>query len=147
MAIEYADTIIVTLDSLRKVQRAQRVTYDSGIVSPNESKLIEALGPVASILGLVFIKSTPAGLAAGVISLFSTMLLPSDKSILKAQVYEGYWQLGYMIDFMEDNPKYDKIEILLPFIEYTVNSGPLRFITGRGVIKKAHTSAGWIVLE
>ncbi len=143
MAREYISKVIVNLDQLRKIQRGQRTIYDSGIVNPNSNTLIAGLSGVVSILALAFIRSTPVGVAAGVISLASGMT-SSEKDILKNLVYSGYWHLGYMDDFMVDHPNYDLIEMELPFLEYTVDKEPIRFIQGKGMITRVHTKNGWI---
>ncbi|MBY9081143.1 hypothetical protein D3C81_1520540 [compost metagenome] len=141
---EYTATLTLSLDSVRKTERAQRVIYDSGLVSPNQNTLATGLSYSASILGIVFFLSTPASLAAGVVSLVSS-LVENDKAVLQSMVYSGYWNLGYLEDFLVDNPNYDLIEVTLPFIEYETKG--VRFITGKGVVNRVHsTSGGWTLL-
>lgn len=146
MATEYAQKQIFTLDSLRKAQRAQRCMYDSGIVSPNSGALEGQLSTLTAVLGIFAASSTPASLALGVVSLATDMLSYGEKEILKNMVYEGQWQLGYMDDFMVDNPKFDRIEINLPWIEYNVNGKAIKFITGKGVITRCHSGSGWEIV-
>ena len=60
-------------------------------------------------------------------------------------VYKGYWNLGYLEDFLVDNPNYDLLEVNLHFIEY--ETAEVRFITGNGVVTRVHsTSGGWQIL-
>lgn len=141
---EYTEKIIVNLDQLRKIQRAQRVVYDKGIVKLSSNELLTGLGAVATVLGLIFVASTPAGVLAGVTGIVSGMSY-SQKNVLQTTVYNGYWQLGYMDDFMVDNPQYSLIEIELPFLEYNVNGSRVRFVSGKGLITRVRTSGGWIL--
>lgn len=140
---EYTQKVTVTLSQLRQMERAQRNAYDAGIVKPDTNNLSKLLGSVAGVLGLLFVTSTPAGVAAGVVGLV-TSLSYSQKEVLKDTVYSGYWNLGYMEDFMVDHPKYSMIEMELPFLEYNVNGKRIRFISGKGIIVRVKTSGGWI---
>lgn len=140
---EYATKIILNLTSLRQTERGQRVIYDSGIVSPDGNALTAGLSAVSAILSLIFLKSPAASLSASVISLVSGMF-SSEKEQLKSLVYEGYWQLGYLEDFLVDNPQYDQIEVNLPFIEYPDQG--VRFISGKGVVTRVHSGTGWIIM-
>lgn len=140
---EYAQKVTVTLSQLRQMQRAQRNAYDAGIVKPDTNYLSKLLGSVAGVLGLLFVTSTPAGVAAGVVGIVSSLSY-SEKEVLKDTVYSGYWNLGYMEDFMVDNPKYGMIEMELPFLEYNIDGKRVRFISGKGIIVRVKTSGGWI---
>lgn len=140
---EYSAKLIFTLDTVRQAQRAQRTIYDSGIVNPNQNTLATNLSPVAGILSTVFLKYPAASLAAGIISIVTSMI-QSEKDILKSMVYSGYWNLGYIDDFLVDNPGYDRVEVNLPFIEYTTVG--VRFITGKGVVTRVHSGSGWIIM-
>ncbi|MBN8203902.1 hypothetical protein [Bacillus sp. NTK034] len=142
---EYAAKITVSLSQIRNMQRAQQDIWTEGFKNNNYSKLQSLLGTTATVLGLVFVASTPAGIVAGVTGLV-VGLAPSAKNTLKNLVYNGYWEMGYLERFMEDNPKYDLMEVELPFIEYTVDGKRIRFVTGRGVIKRVHSGSGWITL-
>ncbi|EES73417.1 MULTISPECIES: hypothetical protein [Paenibacillus] len=142
---EYAAKVILSLDGVRKTERAQREIYDKGIVSPTDSStLADALSASATILGLVFLKSTAVGLATAVLGIV-TDLIPNEKEILKEMVYDGYWHLGYLEDFLVDNPNFDLLEVNFPFIEY--ETAGVRFITGNGVVTRVHSkSGGWQIL-
>lgn len=142
MASEYAAKIVVSLDSLRKIQKAQRHMYDSGIVNLDSNTLASLLSPLSTVLGLAFVTSSPAGIAAGVVGIATSMTV-SARAVLQDMVYSGYWNLGYMDDYMVANPKYDLIQIKLPFIEYVIDGKRIRFITGKGVITGVHSGSGW----
>ncbi|MBG9942093.1 hypothetical protein ABE237_12365 [Brevibacillus formosus] len=145
-AREYAAKLTVNLDQLRKIERAQREVYDKGLVKPSDTKLLTALGAVASVLGLVFVASTPAGVVAGVTGIVAS-ITPSAKDALESMVKAGYWELGYMEDYLVDNPRFNRMEIELPFIEYNVNGETIRFITGKGIILRVHNGSGWIPVD
>ncbi|WP_391572307.1 hypothetical protein [Cohnella sp.] len=142
---EYAAKLIFTLDDVRKAERAQRNIYDYGFDQPDEGTLVNKLAAVSGVLSTVFFLSTPASLAAGVFSILGGMMAV-EKDILKTMVHEGYWQLGYLEDFLDDNPSYDRLEVNLPFIEYETQG--VRFITGKGVVTRVHprNGGGWIIL-
>ncbi|ASR49499.1 hypothetical protein B4V02_23830 [Paenibacillus kribbensis] len=142
---EYAATLTLNLDQVRKTQRAQRNIYDKGLVEQNTNALADALSASLSILGAVFFKYTAPSLAAGIASILAS-LVPNEKEVLKDLVYTGYWQMGYLEDFLVDNQgRYDMIEVKFPFIEYQTQG--IRFITGKGVVTRVHsTSGGWMVL-
>ncbi|MGZ9869904.1 hypothetical protein ACU3L3_15960 [Priestia endophytica] len=142
---EYAARVTLNLNQVRKMQTAQRNIYDQGFKNNNYSKLKDLLSTSATVLGLIFVTSTPAGIVAGVSGLVAS-LAPSAKSTLQGLVYEGYWQMGYLEDYLADHPKYDQLDVLLPFIEYTVDGKRIRFVTGKGVVKRVHSKTGWITL-
>ncbi|MDU4695715.1 hypothetical protein D3C76_1153810 [compost metagenome] len=141
---EYARKIILSLDGVRKTERAQRTIYDKAFDKPtNVTDLTDGLSNVAGILGLIFLTSTATGVATGVFSIVA-MLAPSEKDDLQDMVYEGYWNLGYLEDFLDDHPEYDLIEVNFPFIEYETQG--VRFITGKGAVTRVHSGSGWILL-
>lgn len=140
---EYASKLVLNLDQVRQISRAQRNIYDSGIVSPNSNTLASALSGLTSVLGLAFMIPAAGALSIAVVGIVSGMV-PSEKSILKEIVYDGYWNLGYIEDFLVDNPDYDMLEVNLPFIEY--EDAGVRFITGRGAVTRVHTHGGWILM-
>lgn len=142
---EYTANIVLNLDNVRQMQRAQRNVYDKGLVEQNSNALAAALSTSLSILGAVFFKYTAPSLAAGIASLLVGMI-PSEKDALKSLVINGYWEMGYLQDFLEDNQgRYDLIDVKFPFIEYEIQG--IRFITGKGVVTRVHsTSGGWMLL-
>ena len=145
MSTEYSAKIILNLSQVRAMRRAQQEMYDKGINVPNEAALALALSPVAGILSLVFIASTAPSAALGTVSVVAGLYPQSEKDLLKALVYEGYWQMGYLESFLMDNPNYDMMEVLLPFIQYQPSNGTIRFVTGAGVITRVHSGSGWIL--
>ncbi|MEK5322679.1 hypothetical protein NSS94_26125 [Paenibacillus sp. FSL L8-0644] len=142
---EYTANLVLNLDQVRQLQRAQRNVYDKGLVEQNTNALATALSTSLSILGAVFFKYTAPSLAAGIASLLVGMI-PSEKEALKNLVITGYWEMGYLQDFLEDNQgRYDLIDVKFPFIEYETQG--IRFITGKGVVTRVHsTSGGWMLM-
>ncbi|MFK4301990.1 hypothetical protein ABH892_002094 [Paenibacillus sp. RC254] len=142
---EYTASIVLNLDQVRQMQRAQRNVYDKGLVEQNTNALAIALSTSLSVIGAMFFKYTAPSLAAGIASLLVGMI-PSEKEALKSMVINGYWEMGYLQDFLEDNQgRYDLIEVKFPFIEYETQG--IRFITGKGVVTRVHsTSGGWMLL-
>ncbi|WP_348625367.1 hypothetical protein ABFT51_27925 (plasmid) [Paenibacillus peoriae] len=142
---EYTANLVLNLDQVRQLQRAQRNVYDKGLVEQNTNALATALSTSLSILGAVFFKYTAPSLAAGIASLLVGMI-PSEKDALKNLVITGYWEMGYLQDFLEDNQgRYDLIDVKFPFIEYETQG--IRFITGKGVVTRVHsTSGGWMLM-
>ncbi|MGG1615149.1 hypothetical protein ACIFQM_23375 [Paenibacillus sp. NRS-1782] len=145
MLKEYTANIVLNLDQVRQMQRAQRNVYDKGLVEQNTNALAAALSTSLSVIGAMFFKYTAPSLAAGIASLLVGMI-PSEKEALKSLVINGYWEMGYLQDFLEDNQgRYDLIEVKFPFIEYETQG--IRFITGKGVVTRVHsTSGGWMLL-
>ncbi|MEK4397023.1 hypothetical protein [Bacillus sp. FSL K6-2860] len=142
---QYAARVTLNLSQIRKMTSAQRNIFDKGFKKKDYSKLKDALGTSATVLGLVFVTSTPAGVVAGVSGLLAT-LAPSARGTLKQLVYDGYWHMGYLEDFLTKNKRYDLIDVQLPFIEYKVKGKRIRFVTGKGVVKRVHSKTGWITL-
>ncbi|MDM5246024.1 hypothetical protein [Lysinibacillus sp. G4S2] len=144
---EYMANLTLSYSEVEKVMTAQQVIYEKGLVKLESNSMITALGPVATVLGLAFVTSTPAGIAAGVAGIISG-LVGSAKAELDSLVKNGYWELGKTRDFLKNNPKYTHVELKLPFIEYTLDAkDKIRFITGKGVLVRVKTSTGWIPFE
>lgn len=147
MAREYKDTLTVNLDQLVKMERAQRNIYDRGFVSPSKVDLTSLLGLSATVLGLVFIASTPVSVATAAVSLGTSFVPPSEKKLLEGMVKTGYWDLGYARDLLADG-YYDLLEMELPFIEYVVNGQKLRLISGKNAVKRAHIKgSSWVTIN
>ncbi|OUZ06698.1 hypothetical protein [Bacillus pumilus] len=142
---QYAARVTLNLSQIRKMTSAQRNIFDKGFKKKDYSKLKDALGGSATVLGLIFVTSTPAGVVAGVSGLLAT-LAPSAHGTLKQLVHDGYWEMGYLEDFLTKNKRYDLIDVQLPFIEYKVKGKRIRFVTGKGVVKRVHSKTGWITL-
>ncbi|MDU0329862.1 hypothetical protein RW092_06530 [Paenibacillus sp. 3LSP] len=144
MAREYASEVTVSLSQIRDIVRAQRLVIDKGIIKPSNNDLMSGLGAVATILGLIFVQSTPVGVVAGVVGVLSLMS-PSEEEAFKGLLEAGYSELANLEYFLVDNPKYDLIRVKLPFLEYTVDGERIRFVTGKGVVTALHIKGGnWI---
>ncbi|NFR85915.1 MULTISPECIES: hypothetical protein [unclassified Clostridium] len=143
MSREYVDSIIVSHDSLKKIQKAQKNIYRAGVYGYSEGKLADTLSASSTILGLAFVASTPVGVAAGIVGLFATMGSGSDKDVILDWIKTGYLEMGDMIDYFEENSNIDRMEIKFPFFEFTQNGSTVRIVTGGGVIGKMHSGHGW----
>lgn len=144
MATEYKSKVIVSLDNLRKIERAQREMRDSGIIKSNSGALTTVLNTAVSVLG-IFAQTTVQATVATVTSL-GLGLIESEKTILTRLMNNGQNYILYTADFMVDNPKYDLIELELPFIEYIISGKKIRFIQGNGRITRMHSGSGWILV-
>ena len=142
---QYAARVTLNLSQVRKMMSAQRNIYEKGFNKRDYSKLREALGTSATILGLVFVTNTAVGIVAGVTGLL-TALAPSAQGTLKNLVDKGNSQMGYLEDYLAKHKKYDLIDVQLPFIEYVVKGKRIRFVIGKGVVKRVHSKSGWITL-
>lgn len=142
---EYMGSITVNLSQAKQIATAQRETYAKGLVKLSSNSLATALGTVATVLGLIFVTSTPAGVVAGVTGILSA-LLPNAEDDLRAMVADGNDGLQNIITFLEKNPKYTSVEMKLPFIEYVVDGRTIRFVTGKGYPVRVRTSSGWITM-
>ncbi|WP_106768755.1 hypothetical protein [Paenibacillus faecalis] len=143
---EFKKTLTLTYDQAKKIKQAQKDMYDSGIVNPNTNRLTTLLSAAGSILGLVFVSSTPASVAAGVVSL-SAGLVGNERAILDKMVKNGNWYLDDVIALFERNPHYKMVEIEFPFIEYKRHGKLLaQFITGQGRLIRINTGSGWLIM-
>lgn len=143
-SIEYMGSVIVNLKQMEDMETAQRCMYDYGIKDKNTNLLANVLGPVSSVLGLVFLSSTPMSVASAVVGLAAT-LSSGQENALKDVVYNGYWQMGYNKDEIKLlNNQFDLFEIEFPFLEYPDKN--IRFVQGKGRILRAHVRGGngWV---
>jgi len=67
----------------------------------------------------------------------------SGKNWLSQEIQEGAVKLRFNLDFMEDHPEYDLIEIKLPTTRYKDKNKLIEFISDKGVITKVHSENGW----
>jgi len=146
MSREYAEDIMVSYSDLKKIQKAQKYMYRAGVHGYSDGQLANLLGSCSTILGLAFVNSTPVGVAAGIVGLLSILGSGSDKDTIINWMLVGYLEIGDMMDFLDENPRYDRLVIKFPFFEFTQNGNTVRIITGRGVIQKAHTGHGWDIV-
>ncbi|KFX54737.1 hypothetical protein FDF26_17260 [Clostridium botulinum] len=147
MAREYAENIIVSLKSLKKIQRAEDSMFDYITGDLDDGQLGSDLSAVSTILS-VFLLSTPAGAVSCCAGLLGGLLSSSDKKTVIKLIEDGHRDIREKIYFLEDNPRYDKIEVKFPFIEYSTPKGDIRFITGKGVYVRCHVKngGGWDVV-
>lgn len=149
MSREYTQTLTLTPDQIKKMERAQRETYNQGLINQNSGALSSALGPVSTILGLIFITSTTFGVAAATVGLITSMSQNS-KQALKNMVNDGNNYLRRIMDICDDNPKYQAVEVELPFAEYstldTRTDYIIRYVIGQGSVKRVKVNGGWILL-
>lgn len=141
---EYSENVIFSLSQIRETQAAQKAILDEGFGANSETRLKTALGLGITILGLIFVTSTPAGVATIVLGLITT-LSASRKEGLEKLVNDGYSGISYWETWMQSRTQYSQIEVEFPFIEYTVDGSTIRFITGDGVLKRVRTSSGWLL--
>lgn len=147
---EYASTITVTADQLAQMRSAQRVVYRNGGFDTNHpdwNGLVTGLtGFGATILGLVFIASTPVGIAMGVTSIVASLFaIGKTGEALESLIKQGNDGMADGLEFFELNKRYDMLEIKFPFLEYSLSDGTvIRFVTGAGVPVRAHVAgSGW----
>ncbi|MBD8498067.1 hypothetical protein [Paenibacillus arenosi] len=131
---EHVEELILTKDQVLKMQSAQYAIYEKGFKDTNTTvkKVADALAGIGSILGLVFFKSTPVGVATGVVGILASMI-PSTKEIVDTYVKDGHYHMSYLVNFFESNPNARLIKVTLPFIQFNYD-GPIRFVAGQGII-------------
>lgn len=150
---EYYAKIRVSKENLDKIRRAQLEMVNKGFRLQDTQSLIaslNAIGISATTLGLAFVMSTPAGIAAGITGIIS--FLGSGIPTLENLLQLGTLQLMNMVDFMTDNPQYDMVEFNIPWLSYvSVNNEALRFCQATSMagwsVTAAHTSNGWQIFE
>lgn len=54
---EYTANVVLNLDQVRQLQRAQRTVYDKGLVEQNTNALAAGLSSSLSILGAIFLST------------------------------------------------------------------------------------------
>ncbi|MGV7114915.1 hypothetical protein [Paenibacillus kyungheensis] len=150
MAREYKAKLTMNREQMYKAARAQTEIYNRGFVEGNSGALATALGSVATILGLVFVTSTPAGIAAGTIGLL-TVMSPSARSILDVQVSQGYQELMRRVYFFDDFPNYDLLEVEFVFFEDVIKGKTIRYVTssyeGSRVTRAHIKNKGWVPVD
>ncbi|MDK8182276.1 hypothetical protein [Paenibacillus sp. UMB4589-SE434] len=143
MASEYLQELELNLDQIIAMQGAQYAIYEESFNTdtPSGSQLAARLGAFSTVLGVVFIKSTSKGLAAGIVSIITGMV-SSQKSLLASYVKDGHFHMSNLVNFLRANTQYDRIKVKLPFLEYEHADGNIRFVTGKGIITGAHNRGG-----
>ena len=136
---EYASNLTLNKSDVEKMMSAQQTIYEAGIQKGDTAQLIADLASAAGILSTVFLAATPAGLA-GALAQALLASTPSEKKVLDAMVKDGYWEMGTLLRWFNNNPTFDIIEVRLPFIEYETQR--IRFVTGAGAIQRVHKKGG-----
>ncbi|MET3211379.1 UNVERIFIED_CONTAM: hypothetical protein ABIC26_004346 [Paenibacillus sp. PvR008] len=148
---EYAATVTVSRRQLTKMSIAQDEVIRSGNFESGETAtatLIATLSGIsATVLGLLFIASTPVGIATGIASLAASLFGAGMGSSVNEYLQNGVNGMDRITNTIIANDlQYDLYQIKFPFLEYTLEDDTvIRFITGNGVILKAHSENGWEV--
>lgn len=143
MAREYAEKITVSLSDLKKIERAEDAMFDYITGDLDNAELSKSLSAVSTCLS-IFLLSTVAGAVSCCAGLVSGLLSDSEKDTVIRLMNAGYKDLREKRYFFEDNPQYDLIEIRTPFIEFSTDSGDIRYISGKSVYVRCHIKGkGW----
>ena len=122
---EYAATITASPYQLLKMSEAQRVALESGNFRGGSANT------AAIVAGLTGITLFASGTGQTVENVISNGIAGIDKINNQIALYGG---------------RYDLYQIKFPFLEYTLQDGTvIRFISGNGVVQKAHSGNGWEV--
>ncbi|MEN2767336.1 hypothetical protein [Ornithinibacillus xuwenensis] len=144
---EFKRKHIVTLDQLLDMQYGQLQARERFAGKLSDNALQTRLGAVTGVLAILFWKATTFSVATSIASLILSSTT-SEKKALTTMIDAGYIGLGSAIQFLRD-PKYDRLEIELPFLEYrdfhTLDL-EIALITGRGRVTRVHAKTGWIPL-
>ncbi|AET58099.1 hypothetical protein HPL003_06680 [Paenibacillus terrae HPL-003] len=110
------------------MRSAQRVIYRNGGFqknNPDYNLMVTGLAGIgATILGLIFVASTPVGIAAGVTSIVASLFaVGSSGKALESLIQQGNDGMADGLEFFELNKRYDMLEIKFPFLEYTLSDG------------------------
>jgi len=125
---EYIETLTVSLDQIKKMQRAQYAIYKQGLIDRDNNALSEELGACSTVLGFAFGAPTIVAIIGALSGLISS--LGSGIVSLETLIENGFMDLAGVQYFMEDNPNYDLIQIKMSFIEYTDQN--IRFVEHTG---------------
>jgi len=140
---EYILTETFSLQQIKDTMYAQQAMYNEGLQNKDIDGLISALGSFSTVLGLVFTAPTPAAVGGAIAALIST-LGSNDLPNLKDIVEDGYWDLGSVEHWMEQNEQYDIIKLRIGFLDYKDEG--IRFVqhTGTQYIDEVHSiDGGW----
>lgn len=148
---EYTQKLTFSLDELAKAVEVQAVLVH-GARTNRASNLVAAsissLGVGSTLLGLLFVTSTPVGIAAGIASLTSTALGASLHNYFLGALEHGHEALTNRLAAFAKSAiatKYKRIEFEVAFVEYNSISGKTRYIIGAGPITRMQTNSGaWI---
>lgn len=137
---EYTSILTVSKNELEQMMYAQVQVYDFIDEKINSSQLINALGPVSTILGLIFIQSTPVGVAAAVGSIISGITF-NEKEMIKAEIDAGLRGLVRLHQSISQNPNIQLAQVKLPFLEFIDYN--FRVVTGDGLILGLLINGHW----
>lgn len=147
---EYAASITVSIAQLEQMRDAQNHAYLFGHWGDGTADKVGLTGALsgysATVLGLLFVASTPTGVAAGITSLvaglFSTVASDTGRILQNGVSY-----MTEMIRVLKPLTRYDLFQIRFPFLEFSLQDGTvIRFISGNGVIERAHSGSGWEIV-
>lgn len=141
---EYVDTLTVSLQNLRDMQKAQYAMWNEGFKEQNFSNLTASLGAVSTILSFAFGAPTVVAVVSAISGLISE--LGSGLQTTEDIVKEGHWKLQDLVNWMESHPQYDLIKVKMSFLEFYGDYN-IRFVeyTSSDYITAVHTSNGWIL--
>lgn len=147
---EYAASITVSFAQLEQMRDAQNYSYIHGHWGDGSANTVALTGALtgysATILGLLFVTSTPAGIAVGVTSLVASLFATIGNDVGHV-IQNGVSSMTEMIRVLRPLTRYDLFQIRFPFLEFSLQDGTvIRFISGNGVIERAHSGSGWEIV-
>lgn len=145
MSSEYMGNLTLNRSQMLQALKAQQAVMKAFEPSALENVVEAILTPASSVLGLIFCKSTPYGVASSLISLATSDLF-STRETLQKLAKNGYDFLNEVAQtFLESDPEYDMVQIEVPYL-YDSDRG-IRFIQGNGGILKVHVKggSGWVI--
>lgn len=147
---EYAASVTVSLSQLQQMRDAQNYSYvygHWGDSSADTVALSGALGGIsATILGLIFVTNTAAGVTVGVASLVASLFGGVGNDTGKV-IQNGVSAMTEMARTLQPLTRYDLFQIRFPFLEFSLQNGTIiRFVSGKGVIERAHSGSGWEIV-
>ncbi|MFB5270009.1 hypothetical protein ACE41H_24950 [Paenibacillus enshidis] len=100
-------------------------------------------------MALVFYTSTPIGVATGITSLAIALFGAGTGVKTETVIRDGINGMSTVANQITlYGSRYDRYQIRFPFLEYTLQDGSkIRFISGNGVVERAHTGNGWEILD
>lgn len=132
---EYVQTLELSLDQAIKLAGAQRTIYLNGFgKNTSASDFASKLNDFSGVMGILFavgsgVVASVGGWATTIIGLVSGL---NSTDTLEKYVKDGSFYMTGVIDFLNENKKYDRIRVVVPMIEYNTVNGYVRFIIGEG---------------
>lgn len=137
---EYIKNLTASHETLLKMQDVQLEAYDYINGDTSYENFITALGAFSTVLGLVFITSTPVGVAAGITGII-TSISSSEKQTLLGLIDDGIRGIARLSKFLRENQEYDLLKANFPFLEFIIEE--ISFIQGEPELTAVHGSGGW----